>query len=271
MKAFVSRPVAALFALIAFSACSNGSPSGRRERISANAKTDDSAAGTVDVAGPPYAVGRVTGPGTVSGTVRLDGNPPIDTTTITRDQKICGTGAPGRIAAASGGLADVLVWIADVRTGKPMPIEKRLELDSEDCVLEPRVQAATVGSTVNVFNDDRLLHRLVFVRAGTHDTLTVMPFFNDGQIVASEKLAKKPGIVAVTCALHPWTHGYIAVFDHPYFAVTDKSGRFAIDSLAPGTYKVMLWHEGMGEPIEKKITVAAGGTASIDVPIKLAK
>ena len=105
---------------------------------------------------------------------------------------------------------------------------------------------------MNVFNDDRLLHRLVFVRAGTHDTLAVMPFFNDGQIVASEKLAKKPGIVAVTCALHPWTHGYIAVFDHPYFAVTDKSGRFAIDSIAPGTYKVMLWHEGMGEPIERR-------------------
>ena len=101
VKAFVSRPVAALFALIAFSACSNGSPSGRRERISANAKTDDSAAGTVDVGGSAVFRRSCHRTGTVSGTVRLDGNPPIDTTTITRDQKICGTGAPGRIAAVS--------------------------------------------------------------------------------------------------------------------------------------------------------------------------
>lgn len=225
----------------------------------------------MDLSGPAYTVAAVGQGGTVAGTIRLDGNPPIDTTSITKDQKICGTSVPGRIAANSSGLADVLVWIADVKSGKPMPIEKRLELDSEDCILDPRVQAAVVGSTVNVFNDDRLLHKLVFVRAGTHDTLSVMPFFNDGQIVASEKLAKKPGIVAVTCALHPWTKGYIAVFDHPYFAVTDKNGHFAIDSLAPGTYKMMLWHEGMGEPIEKKVTVGARGTAAIDASIKLAK
>ena len=263
------RLVAALVAWTLVSGCSDGSGHRSSSRISVTEKTDDSAAGSVDLGGVPYAVAAVKSPGSVTGTIRLDGAPPIDTSTITQDQKICGTQVTGRINATPAGLADVLVWIADVKTGKALPVEKRVELDSENCTLDPRVQGATVGSTVNVFNDDRLVHRLVFVRAGTHDTLSVMPFFNDGQIVASEKLAKTPGIVSVTCKMHPWTHGYIAVFDHPYYDVTGKDGKFTIDSLAPGTYKMMIWHEGMSEPIEKKITVNAGGAAKLDVPIKL--
>ena len=275
MKDFVAqRAAAALVALVALTACSDGSPLSRRNsssRISVSGKTDDSAAGTVDIGASSYTVAPVARGGTVSGTIRLDGAPPIDTTAGTKDQKLCGTHATGRITATSEGLADVLVWVGDVKTGKALPTDKRVELDSEDCLLDPRVQAAVVGSTVNVFNDDRLLHRLVFVRAGTPDTLAVMPFFNDGQIVASERLAKRPGIVAVTCTMHPWTHGYIAVFDHPYFAVTEKDGKFSIDSLAPGDYKLMVWHEGMGKPIERKITVTSGGNTTLDVPIKLGK
>jgi Carboxypeptidase regulatory-like domain len=269
VKDFAAQRAAALIALVALAACSDGSRNSNA-RISVTPKADDSAAGTVDVGGgSTYSVAPVTRGGTVSGTIRLDGAPPIDTIAVTRDQKLCGTHPAGRIVGTPDGLADVLVWIADVKTGKSMPIDKRVELDSEQCALDPRVQGAVVGSTVNVFNDDRLLHRLVFTRAGTHDTLSVMPFFSDGQIVASEKLAKRPGIVAVTCSLHPWTHGYIAVFDHPYFEVTEKNGKFSLDSLPPGDYKLMVWHEGMGTPIERKVTVTPGGNEKVDIPIKL--
>lgn len=275
MKDLAARRAAALVALVAFSACSDGSPLSRRSassRISVTAKSDDSAAGTVDLGSVNYTVAPVAHGGTVSGTIRLDGAPPIDTTAaVTRDQKICGTHATGRITATAGGLADVLVWVSDVKAGKPLSSDKRVDLSSEDCLLDPRVQAAVAGSTTNVFNDDRVIHRLVFVRAGTRDTLAVMPFFTDGQIVATDRLTARPGIIAVTCTVHPWTHGYIAVFDHPYYDVTEKDGRFSIDSLPPGSYRLMVWHEGMGTPIEKKFTVSAGGNTSIDVPIKLTK
>jgi len=143
-------------------------------------------------------------------------------------------------------------------------------VSSEKCALDPRVQAVVVGTTMNVYNEDRLLHKLIFI-GGAHDTLTKMPFFNSGQMVASERLATKPGIVEVRCALHAWTHGYIAVFDHPYFAVTDANGAFTIDSLAPGTYKMMVWHEGMAQPVAQQIQIGANGTARVDVAIRVAR
>ena len=38
--------------------------------------------------------------------------------------------------------------------------------------------------------------------------------------------------------------GYVIVSPTPYFAVTDKSGDFKIDSVPDGSYTVTAWHEG---------------------------
>ncbi len=113
-------------------------------------------------------------------------------------------------------------------------MERRIAVASERCLLDPRVQAAVSGTTVNVFNDDKSLHKLSFINASSGDTIQRMQFFNDGQVVATEKLAKTAGVVEIRCVQHPWTRGYIAVFDHPYFAVTESDGSFKIDSLPPG-------------------------------------
>jgi hypothetical protein len=187
---------------------------------------------------------------------------------ITVDQNVCGkTPHPAVEIGAKRQLANALVWVAGVKTGKKLPIERRLSLSSEDCAIDPRMQGAVEGSAVNVFNDDKLIHRLVFLRAGTKDTLVVTPFFNIGQVVATEKLAKEAGVVEVRCVQHPWTRGYLAVFDHPYFAVTEKDGRFSIDSLPPGSYKLMVWHEGMSKPMEQALTVSAG-ESTVDVTVE---
>ena len=196
----------------------------------------------------------------VHGTIKGSGRPPADSAAIAG--KLCFR-KPIPASSRQTGPAPVVVWIKDIATGKPYPIEKRAELSSDDCVLDPPVEAAVVGTTFNVFNDDKEIHRLVFTREGTHDTLAVMPFFNSGQVVASERLAKVPGIVDVQCVRHPWMHTYIAVFNHPYFAVTDEKGTFAIDSLPPGTYTMLAWREGMASPSSQVVQVAANGSATV--------
>ena len=232
-------------------------------------RTQDSAAGAVDLGSMPYEATSVTNGATISGTITLVGGPRKDTDAVTRDQATCGTSVPGAVETSGTDLSNAVVWVADIKSGKPLPVEKRAEISSSDCQLDPRVQAVVKGTTVNVFNDDRLLHRLVFVRAGTHDTLTRMPFFDPGQVVPSERLANEAGIVEIRCAYHPWTRGYVLVFDHPYFAVTGADGTFRIDSLPPGSYRLMVWHEGMDKPMEQKLTVTPGGEQKVDVAAKL--
>lgn len=259
----------ALFTTVAFAAACSDSQARTQPPRHPGARTEDSSAGTVDLGSAPYEPGSVGSAASVAGTITLDGPPRKDIDQVTRDQATCGTSVPGTWTTTGNDLSNAVVWVADIKTGKPLPVEKRTELSSSDCQLDPRVQAVVKGTTVNVFNDDRLLHRLVFIRAGTHDTLTQMPFFNVGQVVPSERLAKQAGIVEVRCTIHPWTHGYVLVFDHPYFAVTDTDGTFRIDSLPPGTYRLMVWHEGLDKPIEKKLTVTAGGEQKVDVAVKI--
>jgi hypothetical protein len=61
--------------------------------------------------------------------------------------------------------------------------------------------------------------------------------------------------------------GYILVFSHRYFAVTDDEGRYAIPSVPAGTYTLNLWSEGVhADP--KRVTVPDGGIAEADFLIR---
>jgi plastocyanin len=213
--------------------------------------------------GAPYAVANLSSYGAVAGTLRVADSAAFGDSAAATVPECVPRGRRSVPLPVSRRFGNTIVWIADAKSGKPLPIEKRAEISSDNCVLDPRVQAVTVGTTVNVINDDKVLHKLIFTKFGTHDTLVVAPFFNSGQIVATERLAKTPGMVEVKCVDHPWEHGYIAVFDHPYFAVTEDNGTFKIDSLPPGSYKVMIWREGLSKPVEQQVQVAAGGTAAI--------
>ena len=263
---------AALLAVGTASACTQGATADNSTKSSAakSVKTRDSAAGSVDLRGTPYKPAPLAAVGSISGTITLEGGARKDSVPITVDQDFCGRSAEGPVTATAQGLSNSVVWIADMKTGKAHPVMKRSDLASDECAVTPRVQAAVVGTTFNVTNGDKLLHKLIFTPLGSTDTLTVMPFFNAGQVVASERLAKKSGIVSVICAMHPWTHAYIAVFDHPYFAVTAADGAFRIDSVPPGTYKLMVWHEGAAQPLERQVQVAANSATKLDVALTLA-
>lgn len=52
----------------------------------------------------------------------------------------------------------------------------------------------------------------------------------------------KPGLVALGCNVHDWMVAYVLVVDTPYFAKTGADGRARIANVAPGAYKLKLWH-----------------------------
>jgi hypothetical protein len=53
------------------------------------------------------------------------------------------------------------------------------------------------------------------------------------------------------------------VFAHPFFAVSDQLGNYEIRGLPAGTYKLVAWHEKLGEQ-ELEITVVPGESRKID-------
>ena len=61
--------------------------------------------------------------------------------------------------------------------------------------------------------------------------------------------------------------GYIAVFKHPFFAVTGKDGSFDLKDLPPGTYTITAWHGKLGTQ-SQKVTVSAGQSQKLEFVFK---
>ena len=185
---------------------------------------------------PAYTVVDLTdGGGAIRGEVRFEGEVPRDTTVRpTVDLEVCGAAFVDSTVRRNGDrLANVVVWLVDARSGKPLPLDGRFDIAHRRCRLTPRVQAVRVGGTLNIRSADRTVHHARFVRADG-STIRVVTEHDAGQVVPDESVLDATGRIEVRCDAHPWTRGWILAFDHPYYAVTDRRGSFAIDSVPPG-------------------------------------
>jgi len=144
--------------------------------------------------------------------------------------------------------------------GQPAPVRARLRQVEETFV--PHLIAVTVGSTVEFPNDDRVYHNVF--------SLSKTRRFDLGRYAAGQSKSvtfDRAGIVRVFCDIHSHMNAFILVFDHRFFAVTDQDGRYRIDGVPPGTYKVTVWYEGTAEQ-SQQVTIAAGGPVDLDFRIR---
>ena len=243
-------------ALIGVSGCSSGAKTTKSAEVATQQGThSDSAGGLVIAPRTPYVPGSHSGPAALVISLARDSVSPSRSL----------DGACEVPAAKSEAVSDAVLWVDGIREGKPLPQDRRYQLVSAGCALSPRIQAVVVGGAINVFNDDVVLHKLVFIRAGTTDTLQTMPFTNGAELVASDRLTRTPGIVEVRCVQHPQERAYIAVFDHPYFGVAAPGETVVLDSVPSGDYQVLTWREGMSAPVAVPARVGSSGQTQVIV------
>ena len=261
----------ALTALAMVAACQRGDDDTKRDPI--NSPDGDALAATASARRqePPYTVRPLDTFGRATGFVELDGAPPSDSIIEPpADQPACGRpftrlGLERRGNRAIG----VVVWIDGLRSGKPLPIERRFEIANDRCMLVPEVQTAIAGGTLNVQNLDAAEHRTRITTRDGGEVLATIRETDEGQVVPNEHVLAKPGILQLSCELHAWTRAWIAVFDHPYYTTTGSDGSFAIDSVPPGAYRVRAWHPRLG-PVEASLTIEAGKAAALTLRAKAA-
>ena len=138
----------------------------------------------------------------------------------------------------------------------------RVQMHQRDQTFVPHLLAITVGTTVDFPNDDTTYHNVF--------SLSKAKRFDLGRYAVGKSKAVKldtPGIVRVFCDIHSQMNAFILVFPHRFFAVTDDEGRFHIDRIPAGTYKVTAWYEGVSRQTQE-VTITPGATTEAVFEVK---
>ncbi len=117
-------------------------------------------------------------------------------------------------------------------------------IDQPCCQFGPHIVACRVGDTIVVKNPAAFAHNFFWASDNNGNMNVNLPA--SGQLVFKKPLARESFPIPFKCTVHPWMTGYVRVFDHPYFAVTDADGRFTIKNAPAGNYQIVYWHENGG-------------------------
>lgn len=219
-------------------------------------------------------VGLARAAGSIEGTVRVEGMPARPRPSpIGKDASVCGKEAASEalLVGPDRALANVVVSIRGLKALPPPPTPNAA-VDQVGCRYTPHVQAVTVGTRINLLNNDAVLHNV----HGTLNPKSPVTVFNVAMPFKGQKLPtllKRPGMIKLRCdAGHTWMSAYVAVFEHPYFAVTDAKGKFTIKDVPPGKHTLELWHEPLDDKAAPwtrtvEVEVAEGKTAAVDAAL----
>jgi hypothetical protein len=77
----------------------------------------------------------------------------------------------------------------------------------------------------------------------------------------------KAGAITLLCNVHAEMSAYVIVVETPYFAVSDKTGKFTIRNVPPGTYVLKTWH-AKTKTSSLEITAGAGGIQNLEIELR---
>jgi plastocyanin len=198
------------------------------------------------------------GGGTVEVEVKYNGAADVQTLKVNKDTEQCGKEAKVEKVVA-GGNKGLAYAVASVAGAKGEKTGKKAVIDQKGCAFQPHVVVMTPGE-IDILNSDGILHNI-------HTYSTANPSINKAQPKFKKTMTEKfekPEFIKVTCDVHSWMLGWIAVMPHPYFGVTDASGVAKINNVPAGKQTIEVWHETLGKAT-KDVEVKPGATTKVTV------
>jgi hypothetical protein len=173
----------------------------------------------------------------------------------------------------SRGLRWTLVWLIhdDFKSKAPLPIHPNLQeiaepkvvVDQPVCAFIPHALAMREGQVLVAKNSSSVPHNIKWTGAKNMGNVTVPA----GQEFTIKGLEAERLPMQIECNFHPWMKGYVGIFSHPYFALTDAGGNFEIKYAPAGKYRVVVWNTAYNGGAEGRkgieVAVPAGKIADL--------
>lgn len=151
-------------------------------------------------------------------------------------------------------LTDFVVYIDQAVTNIPPEKPKTLQVITQrDAVFRPHVLPILAGSTVEWPNKDEIFHNVFSMSQSNPFDLGL---YKDPEV--KKVRFENPGRVDVFCSIHSQMNCIILVLQNPFFAAVDKAGRFRIENVPAGTYKLKAWHQRLPPEIKEVVVPESG-------------
>ncbi len=161
-------------------------------------------------------------------------------------------------------LANMVVYV-EKAAGEFPPAKEHATMDQKNLTFVPHVLPVVAGSTVDFLNSDQVLHN-VFTpdKCANKFNLGTWPK-GEMRSMKFDKLGCSPVLL---CNVHPEMEAFVVVLQNPYFAVTDKSGLFAIPGVPEGKYALRVWNRKFLEG-SWEVTVPKEGAVTAELKPKM--
>jgi len=185
--------------------------------------------------------------GSITGTVTLNGPPPVFTAIDMSQSSACVQAnstpvvPPIVVVGEHGALADVVVYVkAGLGPYQFVAPTDPVILMQRNCMYTPHVVALMTGQPFEVQNNDPTMHNVHPMPKQNRQWSNSQPA---GSAPLKSVFARPEFAMPVLCNVHPWMRAFVFVFDHPYYAVTSPTGTFELRNLPPGSYTIEAWQE----------------------------
>jgi plastocyanin len=116
----------------------------------------------------------------------------------------------------------------------------------------PRVRVITQGSTIEFPNQDPFSHNVFSKTNGGFDTGSY------GRGWTRDQTFREAGVYSLYCNVHPRMTAFVITLNTPLYTQAGQDGRFRIDSVPPGRYRLHVWHDRAPETVQDVVVPAAG-------------
>jgi plastocyanin len=167
----------------------------------------------------------------------------------------------GVVSVRNAPISGVFVHLKEGVPAGPYPVPAEpVTLKQHGMEFVPRVFGLRAGQALRITSEDTTPHN-VFCAPFRNEAFNFN--MNEGEAVL-KRFDKAETMVEFQCHLHFAMRAFAGVLDHPYFAVTDRDGRFEIPGVPAGRYRIAAWDEGLGTK-ETQVELP-GAPVRIDFP-----
>lgn len=175
--------------------------------------------------------------------------PPDTTVQVRSFDPACGESFVDTAVFRNGAsIIGALVWVegsTPVHAATPAA-DRRPTVMLEQCRLQPRLQLAAPGSTMQLATRDARAEALVVVPSSASVPIDTVSFTMDGQLVPVQHRADSSGVLAIYATRLPWARAYIAILPAGVGGITAADGTASFQFAAGGKAVIRAWHPSLG-------------------------